>query len=140
MYAQYDEESKTVGNTTVADLLKPAQTNAATGDFAMQIYNGDAIDPTPSHLIDMNSDSSAQQARVAVVQICSNDIKNLDNFKARFNNNDAVINQFLSLLVAQYASNSSLQSQATSDVIKTIYKGNKITVYDRRLNDKLGQT
>lgn len=139
-YAQYDEESKTVGNTTVADLLKPAQTNAATGDFAMQIYNGDAIDPTPSHLIDMNSDSSAQQARVAVVQICSNDIKNLDNFKARFNNNDAVINQFLSLLVAQYASNSSLQSQATSDVIKTIYKGNKITVYDRRLNDKLGQT
>ena len=88
----------------------------------------------------MNSDSSAQQARVAVVQICSNDIKNLDNFKARFNNNDAVINQFLSLLVAQYASNSSLQSQATSDVIKTIYKGNKITVYDRRLNDKLGQT
>ena len=47
----------------------------------------------------------------------------------------------LNYIAVQYAQVSSLQNQATNDIVKTILgTDNKVTVYDRRLNDKLGPT
>jgi hypothetical protein len=43
----------------------------------------------------------------------------------------------LQYLIVQAAMDSTLQEQTIDDVIKQILP-NKITVYDRRLNDKLG--
>jgi hypothetical protein len=44
----------------------------------------------------------------------------------------------LDYLVAQAALDSSQQTVTITDVIKTVFSGNKLAVYDRRFNDQLG--
>ena len=45
----------------------------------------------------------------------------------------------LNSLVVQYAMKSTIQTRALDDVIKQVFGDNKVIVYDRRLNDALGQ-
>ena len=46
----------------------------------------------------------------------------------------------LDTIAVQYALKSNVQSSAITDIIKEIYNGKKIKVFDRRFNDQLGDT
>ena len=44
------------------------------------------------------------------------------------------------MIAVQYALTSSIKTQALQDVVNVIFKKEKLSVFDRRFNDQLGQS
>lgn len=109
-------------------------TKFGSGSSTAELYNGSVTNP--SHAIETD-DSNNTYARMRVIQLNNNDVQSLTNLKAAIGT-ASTQDQMIALLAAQYASNSSQQSQSINDVIKAEYNGEKIVVFDRKFNDTLG--
>jgi len=91
------------------------------------------------HTIKVSDDDEHIEARVLVLQLNNNDVSSYENLYAALGGND-YSKELIDMLVVQYAMTSSIKNLALQDVIKVNFKGEKITVYDRRFNDNLGRT
>ena len=94
------------------------------------------------HAMRVTSESATagNYAKMMVIQLNNDDFKDVASLNTALTG-DATDYELLNYIAVQYAQQSSLQTQATNDVVKTILgDDNKVTVYDRRLNDKLGPT
>ena len=123
---KYEEDHKTL----ISNMFK----RFGDGESVAEICNSDDIQKI-NHTIRISNDETHVEARVLVMQLNNNDVSSYDNLYAALGNNKQLIN----MLVLQYAMNSSIQNLALQDVIKENFNGEKITVYDRRFNDKLGR-
>ena len=141
------------GYKTIAgeDTIKDLFTRFGGEDgVAKELYATDA----DRHAMRVTSDSTGANnyAKMMVIQLNNADFREHGN-KGEADYRTAVQNlnyaltgnkddyTLLNYIAVQYAQQSSLQTQATNDVVKTILgDDNKVTVYDRRLNDKLGPT
>ncbi len=105
------------------------------GDSAgpVELWNG----YDQSHAI---SDDDLGLTRLAVIQLNSNDVSDASTLQQALSTDSNVQQELMYLLAAQFAAKSNIQSRAISDVIAVEYDGNKLTVFDRRLNDDLGAT
>lgn len=108
-------------------------TKYGNGTSAMEIYDG-KDDGLQHHTIDVD-DAGQNVGRLCVIQLNQDDVASYDNLTAALGINASTL---IAMIAAQYSSSASLQSRTINDVISTVYNGKKITVYDRRLNDKLG--
>lgn len=102
-------------------------------DSAAEICNGDDVQKI-SHTIRVSNDENHTEARTLVIQLNNNDVDSYDSLHNALGND-----QLIDMLVVQYAMNSSIKNLALQDVIKENFNGEKLTVYDRRFNDKLGR-
>lgn len=105
-----------------------------------QLFNGDAS--MDSHLITYSSDTSDKRsrARVAVLQLNREDVKDTTTLLKALgsDSNSTYAKTLLNLIAVQFAMDSANQSNAI-DAVKDMFK-DKFTVFDRRLNDALGQS
>ncbi|MDE6476715.1 MAG: hypothetical protein K2L48_00715 [Mycoplasmoidaceae bacterium] len=94
--------------------------------------------------------SSGGYARTYMIQFSKNDLVGEDQAVSenlikifggtpRIGGKD-VGRAILDTIAVQYALKSNIQSSAITDIIKEIYNGKKIKVFDRRFNDQLGDT
>jgi hypothetical protein len=85
-------------------------------------------------------DSSGSQtgSRITIMQINQYDVKGETNEQITENLQKTLGNDLFDYLVAQAALDPNNQTTTINDVIKTVFNGNKLAVYDRRFNDQLG--
>ena len=112
---------------------------------ASELCDGDNL-MSISHTIKLSNDeaNANDYARIYTIQLNYDDISSYDKlFSALGGDGDPDVQEsaqtLLDLITVQFALNSSNQTHAIQEVIKTVYNNNKITVFDRRLNDNLGQ-
>ena len=88
-------------------------------------------------------------ARAYMIQFCNRDLnstadgdkyENITNHLVKIFGGETAGKNILRSIAVQYAMNSDIQSKAISDIIKKVFNGKKINVYDRRFNDQLGQS
>ena len=94
------------------------------------------------HAMRTTSDAATagNYAKLMVIQLNNDDFKDVATLNKALTGSETDYT-LLNYIAVQYAQQSSLQTQATNDVVKTILgDDNKVTVYDRRFNDKLGPT
>lgn len=96
-----------------------------------ELYNPNNATSSLSHAIADSSDS-LDASRIYTIQLNSEDVKSIDALKS------AIDDELIAMVTVQYALKESIQTDVVTEVVKTVYGGEKITVYDRRLNDKLG--
>ena len=101
-------------------------------DSVAEVCNGNDTQNIKHTIKTVTDDEAHNQARVMVLQLNSNDVSSLGG-------SSGGAETLINLIAVQYAMNSSIKNLALQDVIKVNFNGEKITVYDRRLNDKLGR-
>lgn len=92
--------------------------------------------------------STGEFVRAYMIQFSKNDLvgtddevyKNLIHIFGSTSDTGGVGEEILKTIAVQYALKSNIQSSAITDIIKEVFDGQKVTVYDRRLNDQLGDT
>ena len=108
-------------------------------DSVAEVCNGDDTQNIKHTIKTITDDEAHNQARVMVLQLNSNDVSSYDNLFAALGGSSGGAETLINLIAVQYAMNSSIKNLALQDVIKVNFNGEKITVYDRRFNDKLGR-
>ena len=149
----YDTWGLTYYYETSEDLVNDLFTRFGGADLATGNSNGVAQElyavDSNRHAMRVTSDETGgTYAKMMVIQLNNADFQKNEekDWSAVQNLNYALTGDeddytLLNYIAVQYAQQASLQTQATNDVVKTILgDDNKVTVYDRRLNDKLGST
>ena len=76
-----------------------------------------------------------------VIQLNSEDVSSYKHLLAALGGeNSDEAKTLLNMIAVQYALTSSIKTQAIQDVVSVVFGKQKITVYDRRFNDQLGQS
>ena len=108
---------------------------------AAEVCDGDDVQNVV-HTIKVSDDAASNDfARVMVIQLNSNDVSSYNNLISALggkNSDEAKI--LLNMIAVQYALTSSIKTQALQDVVNVIFRKDKLTVFDRRFNDQLGQS
>ena len=108
---------------------------------AAEVCDGDDVQNVV-HTIKVSDDAASNDfARVMVIQLNSNDASSYNNLISALggkNSDEAKI--LLNMIAVQYALTSSIKTQALQDVVNVIFRKDKLTVFDRRFNDQLGQS
>jgi hypothetical protein len=113
-------------------------TNAHGPTYELNYHGSGPIIP------DDTTGDKAEGSRVTIMQINSYDANILgddgktDYGKTLTHLKSVLGPDLLNYLVAQAALDSSNQTATINDVIRTVFVGNKLVVYDRRFNDQLG--
>lgn len=95
-----------------------------------------------THTIKVSDDAASNDyARVMVIQLNSNDVSSYQNLiNALGGESSSEAKTLLNMIAVQYALTSSIKTQALQDVVNVIFKKEKLSVFDRRFNDQLGQS
>ena len=109
---------------------------------AAEVCDGDDVQNVV-HTIKVSDDAASNDfARVMVIQLNSNDVSSYDDLISALggkkNSNEA--KTLLNMIAVQYALTSSIKTQALQDVVNVIFRKEKLTVFDRRFNNQLGQS
>lgn len=121
----------------VSDMFKRFGDN----ESVAEVCNGNDTQNIKHTIKTITDEATYNQARIMVLQLNNTDVSSYDDLLAALGGADhpdgakALIN----LIAVQYAMDSSIKNLALQDVIKKNFDGNKLTVYDRRFNDKLGR-
>jgi hypothetical protein len=106
-----------------------------------EVCDGDDVQNVV-HTIKVSDDAASNDfARVMVIQLNSNDVSSYENLIAALGgegSNEA--KTLLNMIAVQYALTSSIKTQAIQDVVSVVFGRQKLTVFDRRYNDQLGQS
>lgn len=109
---------------------------------SLQLFSGSI--KKDSKLVSVNQkDLPYSYAKATVVQLNSADLSSFDSFKNAVvgdTGNEDVARQLMYSIAAQFALSSNQQNQALTDVVKEVFGGKKIQIFDRTFNDQLGQT
>ena len=106
-----------------------------------EVCNGNDTQNIKHTIKTVADEATYNQARVMVLQLNNTDVSSYNDLFAALGGADHPdqAKVLINLIAVQYAMNSSIKNLALQDVIQKNFDGNKVTVYDRRFNDKLGR-